>query len=160
VNFRKCDLHWVYIAKVASWKQLLAMYPNKTKHKCIYMCENEMTTIISLALYKFCKERLSLPFPFELPTASTINCKIICSSRQQRIPGSHMITSTTSHSKIIVFKTCKIASLSLCKCLLVYLLSHLFHRPVASYRQTWSYNGLPRPSWIRPHKAIGDWHWL
>ena len=71
-------------------------------------------------------KRLSLPFPFELPTASTISCKIICTSRQQRIPGSHMITSTTSHSKIVVFKTCKIASLFLCKYRLVYLLSYLF----------------------------------
>jgi hypothetical protein len=71
-------------------------------------------------------KRLSLSFPFGLPTASTISCKIICSSRQLEIPGSHMITSTTSHSKIIVFKTCKIASLSLCKYLPVYLLSHLF----------------------------------
>ena len=53
-------------------------------------------------------KRLSLSFPFGLPTASTISCKIICSSRQLEIPGSHMITSTTSHSKIIVFKTCKL----------------------------------------------------
>ena len=79
-----------------------------------------------LRCFVITNKRLSLPFPFDLPTASTINCKIICSSRQQRIPGSHMITSTTSHSKIIVFKTCKIASLSLCKCLFVYLLSYLF----------------------------------
>ena len=72
-------------------------------------------------------KRLSLPFPFELPTASKISCKIICTSRQQRIPGSHMITSTTSHSKIIVFKTCKTASLSLCKYLLVYLFPTCFN---------------------------------
>ncbi|XP_052088860.1 phytanoyl-CoA hydroxylase interacting protein-like isoform X2 [Mytilus californianus] len=47
----------------------------------------------------------NMKFPFELPSASSVECKILCTCRQQQIEGSIWVASTVSHSHVIRFKT-------------------------------------------------------
>ncbi|CAC5404670.1 unnamed protein product [Mytilus coruscus] len=42
---------------------------------------------------------------FELPSASSVECKVMCTCRQQQIDGSILVTTTVSHSHVISFKT-------------------------------------------------------
>ncbi|VDH90364.1 Hypothetical predicted protein [Mytilus galloprovincialis] len=44
-------------------------------------------------------------FPFELPSASSVSCMVVCACRKQRLEGSIWITTTISHSHVISFKT-------------------------------------------------------
>ncbi|XP_052088868.1 uncharacterized protein LOC127725722 isoform X2 [Mytilus californianus] len=48
---------------------------------------------------------VNMAFPFELPSASSVACKVLCACREQRIDGSIWITTTVSHSHVISFKT-------------------------------------------------------
>ncbi|XP_071134181.1 uncharacterized protein [Mytilus edulis] len=48
---------------------------------------------------------VNMAFPFELPSASSVSCKVLCACRLKRIYGSVWIATTESYSKVIHFKT-------------------------------------------------------
>ncbi|CAG2208978.1 unnamed protein product [Mytilus edulis] len=58
-----------------------------------------------LRCYNVSGRCLNKPFPFELPSASSVHCKVLCACRQQQIVGRIFVTATVSHSHEISFKT-------------------------------------------------------
>ncbi|CAC5404674.1 unnamed protein product [Mytilus coruscus] len=48
---------------------------------------------------------VTMAIPFELPSTSSVTCKVLCACRRKRIYESVWIATTESHSKIIHFKT-------------------------------------------------------
>ncbi|XP_071134180.1 phytanoyl-CoA hydroxylase-interacting protein-like [Mytilus edulis] len=58
-----------------------------------------------LCCYSISGRCLNKTFPFELPSASSVTCKVMCTCRPQRIEGSFFVTTTVSHSHVVSFKT-------------------------------------------------------
>lgn len=49
-----------------------------------------------------------IQFPFELPSATWITCKVVLCACQQKDTDRHnWVSTTTAHSGIITFKTCR-----------------------------------------------------
>ncbi|XP_063402168.1 uncharacterized protein LOC134686431 [Mytilus trossulus] len=58
-----------------------------------------------LRCYNVSGRCLNKMFPFELPSASSVQCKVLCACLQQRKNGRIFVTTTVSHSHVISFKT-------------------------------------------------------
>lgn len=79
--------------------------------ECVYIEPVEFLVFVKhsneVYVFNLYKRNLEYELPIDLPSATTVKCRVLATCRKSIEEGKYVTSKTTAPSKIIDFKTCK-----------------------------------------------------